>query len=102
MSVGFDLDLEEKQETNQKISPHWHVMLLNDDYHTFPFVIMILVKIFKKKIEEAVELTYQIHEKGQAIATTCSKERALLYQEQVTSVKEGDKGAIRCIIEPAE
>ena len=100
MSIGFDL--EQKQDTNQKINPNWHVILLNDDVHTFPFVIMVLIKIFRKKPEEAIELTYEIHEKEQAIAATCSKERALLYQEQVTSVKEGDKGALRCVIEPAE
>ena len=100
MSIGFDL--EQKQDTNQKINPNWHVILLNDDVHTFQFVIMVLVKIFRKEVNEAIKMTYEIHEKGQTIATTCSKERALLYQEQVVSVKEGDKGALKCVIEPAE
>lgn len=103
MPVGLDSpDVDQQSSTSQKICPHWHVLLLNDDYHTFGFVIYVMTTIFRKPFPEAAGLTLQIHEEGQAIVATCSKERAQLYEEQVASMKEGEKGAIGCCIEPAE
>lgn len=49
--------------------PVWFKVLLhNDDTTTFDFVIAILMRIFYKKIEEAIEITKSIHDDGQGIA----------------------------------
>lgn len=100
--IGFDLDTAQETETVDKICPNWNVILLNDDYHSFDFVIILLMKIFRKELDSALAITLEIHENGQGIAATCSKERAELYLEQVASMKEGIKGAIGCVMEPAE
>lgn len=89
-------------KTNHKICPRWHVILLNDDYHSVQFVVLLLMKIFKKDFEEAKHITWMIHTSGRGIAETCSKERAGLYLEQIASMKEGPKGALSAEIEPAE
>lgn len=95
-------DLDQQVLINQKICPNWHVIFLNDDYHSFEFVIFVMIQVFRKDFEEALVLTKQIHDSGQSIVTTCSKERAELYFEQVSTFKEGSKGSIGCVIEPAE
>jgi ATP-dependent Clp protease adaptor protein ClpS len=100
--IGFELDTVQQTETIDKVCPNWNVLLLNDDYHSFDFVILLLIKIFRKDMDEALAITMDIHNNGQGIAATCSKERAELYLEQVASMKEGKKGAIGCVIEPAE
>lgn len=102
MSTILDEEVETVSDTSQKICPNWHVIFLNDDYHSFDFVIYVITTLFKKTFEEAFILTITIHKTGQGVITTCSKERALLYEEQVAGIKEGEKGAIGCVIEPAE
>lgn len=97
-----DTELETTASTNSGLCPQYHIIFLNDDYHSFQFVIYVMVTLFRKEFEQAFELTKMIHETGQAIVTTCPKERAELYLEQVSSMKEGDKGAIGCVMEPAE
>jgi ATP-dependent Clp protease adaptor protein ClpS len=72
-------------ETNEKICPRWNVILHNDPDHTFQYVIEILMVVFRKDKDEAKKNTYDIHETGCSIVTTCSKERAEMYVEQVTS-----------------
>jgi ATP-dependent Clp protease adaptor protein ClpS len=100
--IGFDLGTEQEQEVDQKICPNWNVIILNDDHHTYEFVMMVMIYIFRKTVEEAFDLTVKVDKEGQAIAATCSKERAELYLEQVAGMKEGQLGAIGCVMEPAE
>lgn len=88
--------------TKTHLYPQWNVLLLNDDVHSFPFVIHVIMQVFRKTVEEAFSFTLGIHQTGQAILTTCSKERAELYLEQVSTFKEGDKGALGCAMEPVE
>lgn len=47
---------------------HYRVILHNDDVTTFQFVIMVLVDIFSKSVQEAMDITTAVHEKGQGIA----------------------------------
>ena len=56
--------------------PMFHVVLYNDDYTTFDFVIMILMKIFKKSEPEASQITLNVHKKGKGIAGTYPREIA--------------------------
>ena len=103
--------IEIKEETSTKTAPMWHVILLNDEEHTYQYVIALIQEVFKKEQEEAFQLTFKIDKEGQAICVTCSKERAELYQEQVKSwgvdplmIFNGkmSTGSIACVIEPAE
>lgn len=89
-------------QNDAKIAPRWNVVLINDDYHSFEFVIYLLMTIFKKDINEAFKITKAVHDEGRGVAATCSKERAELYLEQITSLKEGAKGALTADMEPAD
>lgn len=42
------------------------LMLYNDDYHTFDYVIEALMEICEHNTEQAVQCTYLVHYKGKA------------------------------------
>jgi len=61
--------IEEVKETIKVHIPSMYKVLLhNDNTTSFDFVIQILVKIFYKSIEEAIEITKSIHVNGHGIA----------------------------------
>lgn len=68
MSTSIEV-IEEVSETIRVQEPKMYKVLLhNDETTTFDFVIHVLVSIFHKTVEDAVELTKQIHVHGQGIA----------------------------------
>lgn len=54
----------------------YKVIILNDDYTPMDFVVFIMKAIFNKSHEEAVALTYRVHQKGLAVAGVYSHEIA--------------------------
>ena len=56
--------------------PMYRVILYNDDYTTFDFVIEILKQVFKKSDAEAKKITLSVHQKGRGLAGTYPKEIA--------------------------
>jgi ATP-dependent Clp protease adapter protein ClpS len=44
---------ERETDTQVRLSPHWKVILHNDDVTTFEFVIRLLVELFHKEIGRA-------------------------------------------------
>ena len=61
---------QEKTESRTELNKPalWKVVILNDDYTPMDFVILCLVKIFKKNSQDAVKLMLDVHEKGKGIA----------------------------------
>ena len=54
----------------------YNVIMHNDDVTTIEFVIMVLVEIFAKDHEEAMEIATYIHENGSHVVATTSREIA--------------------------
>jgi ATP-dependent Clp protease adaptor protein ClpS len=73
-------------DARTRLAPRWKVLLHDDPTTTFDFVIWLLVTLFRKEPLEAVRLTTEVHETGQALITVTSRERAELYLEQVCSL----------------
>jgi ATP-dependent Clp protease adaptor protein ClpS len=53
---------EVKDEVDEP--PMYKVLLHNDDYTTMEFVVEILMLVFNKPPEEAVEIMLNVHQKG--------------------------------------
>lgn len=77
---------EQATDTRTQEAPRWKVLLHDDDVTTIDFVVWLLMRVFAKPAEEAVELTLKVHRTGVAIVTITSFERAELYVEQVHSL----------------
>src|SRR5688572_22061415 len=99
-------EVEEQEQTSTKKLPPYHVILHNDDDHSFPYVINMLQKLFGIPVEKGHRMAHEIHEKGKVICVTTSKEHAELKQEQIHAWGP-DKTIPRCqgsmtaTIEPA-
>jgi ATP-dependent Clp protease adaptor protein ClpS len=109
MSVGPavlpDIETEEEQQTKRQ--PPYNVILLNDDDHTYEYVILMLKELFAIPEEKGFELARMVDEKGRAIVCTTSLERAELKQEQIHAYGPDPriprcKGSMYAEIEPAE
>jgi len=89
-------------ETAQRtrLAPRWKVLLLDDDVTTFEFVIWLLVDLFHKPREEAIRLTFEVHETGAAQVAVTTQERAELYVEQVHALARPRRFPLRAVIEP--
>ena len=93
-------------ETATRRIPPYNVILENDDYHSFEFVIGVLQKALGYSVERAFQLTHLAHDSGRAVVWTGPKEGAELKAEQIQSFHEdradGTKfGPLGCYIEPA-
>jgi len=93
-------------ETRTKRLPPYNVIILNDEEHTFDYVIELLTKLFGHPLKAAVELTWRIHLSGRAVVYTTHKEKAELKREQVLAYgadprMSSSKGPLGCYIEPA-
>jgi ATP-dependent Clp protease adaptor protein ClpS len=87
--------------------PPWHVILLDDNEHTFRYVVEMLEDIFGHSIETGFKMAEEVHENGRVIVATVHKELAELRQQQIHEYKPrqpyGDcKGQMRSVIEPSE
>lgn len=70
ITAATDIEIVERIEDTIKVNiPNMYkVILHNDDTTTVDFVIEVLVRIFHRSLEDAIELTRTIHETGQGIA----------------------------------
>jgi ATP-dependent Clp protease adaptor protein ClpS len=96
---------EQTEQRTRRIPPY-NVVLENDDYHSFEFVIEVLQKALGCTAERAFILTRQAHTTGRAVVWTGTKEVAELKVEQIRTFEEirsdGSKlGPLGCSIEPA-
>ena len=95
-----------KEDVKTRRQPPYHVILENDDDHTFPFVISVLRKVFGFPEERAYERALEAHTKGRSIVWTGTRELAELKVEQVRTFAEirddGRKlGPLGVTLEPA-
>jgi ATP-dependent Clp protease adaptor protein ClpS len=100
--------VEPEVDTDRKTRrlPPYNVVILNDEEHTFPYVIELLIKLFRHDLAKAEELTLRIHVTGRAIVYTTHKELAELKRDQVVAYGPDprmatSKGPLRCYVEPA-
>ena len=105
----------EKAKPSKKTVPHkrvdhlppYNVVLLNDDHHTYEYVIEMLGKIFGYDRDKAFKLAEEVDAKGRVILLTTHKERAELKRDQVIGYgpdfrMDTSKGSMSAVIEPAE
>lgn len=93
-------------ETRTQRQPPYNVIILNDEEHSFPYVIELLTKLFRHALPTAEALTWKIHTTGRAIVYTTHREKAELKRDQVLAYGPDprmsiSKGPLGCYIEPA-
>ena len=98
---------EEKTEERTKRQPPYHVILINDDDHSYQYVIHMLQALFGHPPETGYEMAKEVDTKGRVIVDTTSLERAELKQDQIHAFGPDPliprcAGSMSAEIEPAE
>ncbi len=85
-----------RQESKHK-KPHlWQVVLLNDNYTSFEFVVHILMTIFHKSMDEAHALTLQIHHEGKGVCGTYTYDVAETKRAEVLRLAKQGQFPLHC------
>ena len=74
---------EETARSKPKRLPPYAVIVLNDDLHTFAYVIETFRKVFGYAVERCFQLAQQIHTQGRAVVWTGPKEVAELKRDLI-------------------
>jgi ATP-dependent Clp protease adaptor protein ClpS len=97
---------EEEEQKVRKLPPY-HVILMNDDDHSYGYVIQMLGELFGYPAEKAFQMAKTVDTAGRVVVVTTSKERAELKRDQIHAYgPDRDiprcKGSMSATIEPAE
>ncbi|HMF17240.1 MAG TPA: ATP-dependent Clp protease adaptor ClpS [Gemmataceae bacterium] len=100
--------LKEKEEREEKVKkqPPYNVVLINDDDHSFDYVIAMLQQLFGHPREKGMQMAWTVHTQGRVIVDTTSKERAELKRDQIHAFGPDPliarcQGSMSATIEPA-
>lgn len=85
----------------------WNVVLLNDEDHSYDYVINLSRKLFAHPVERAFENAQTVDSQGRVILMTTHKEHAELKRDQIHTfgrdrLISACQGAMSAILEPAE
>lgn len=109
MSDTITLPARPAPETEERTQrqPPYNVVLLDDDDHTFEYVVAMLQELFSHPAETGWQMAREVHRTGRVIVLTTTREHAELKQDQIHaygpdpfSSKEC-KGSMTAVIEPA-
>ncbi|MFM8707165.1 MAG: ATP-dependent Clp protease adaptor ClpS [Planctomycetia bacterium] len=94
-----------KADSRPKKQPRYHVVLWNDDDHTYQYVIAMLQKLFGHPPEKGYLLAKEVDVQGRVIVLTTTKEHAELKRDQIHAfgadrLLARSKGAMSASIEP--
>lgn len=99
---------ETKQKNDEKVKkqPPYHVLLHNDDDHSFDYVIAMLQKLFGHPRERGFQMAWEVHSNGKVVVDTTTKERAELKRDQIHAFGPDPmiprcKGSMSATIEPS-
>ena len=101
-SLSPEVEILEREQ----LVPLYRVVLLDDNDHTYDYVIEMLQKIFVFTLEEAYRHAEEVDATGRTVLSTCEKPQAEFARDQVISYGadwrlERSKGSMSAIVEPA-
>ncbi|MEM1330451.1 MAG: ATP-dependent Clp protease adaptor ClpS [Planctomycetota bacterium] len=102
-----DTQCETRDRRDSEQPKQWHVVLLDDDHHSYEYVIVMMMELFAMPPERAFQVAQSVDGQGRAVCITTHREHAELKQEQVMGYGADPliascQGAMTCVLEPAE
>ena len=97
---------ESTEETVTRLVPQFHVILLDDNDHSYEYVIEMLMDLFGHGEQKAFEMACEVDARGRVIVETTYKERAEMKRDQIHSYGAdwripACKGSMSAMVEPA-
>jgi len=97
--VSTDIEIELNDELEFEEPKKFKVFLLNDDYSTMDFVIDVLVKVFRKSIDEASAIMMNIHNHGRELCGVYTHEIAATKVSQVKTMAREQGFPLKAVME---
>lgn len=97
--MSNEIEIELNDELDLQEPKKYKVFLLNDDFSTMDFVIDVLVRVFRKSVEEASTIMMNIHNKGKELCGTYTYEIATTKVAQVKSMAREKGFPLKAIME---
>jgi len=96
---------ETRQETRRL--PPYNVVLLDDDDHSYEYVILMLKRIFGYPVEKGYKMAQEVDATGRVVVATTNLEQAELKRDQIQSFGPDPliprcKGSMSATVEPAD
>jgi ATP-dependent Clp protease adaptor protein ClpS len=96
-----------KTDERTRQMPPYNVVLLNDDDHTYEYVIRMLGELFAYSEQKAYLMAKEVDNVGRVIVLTTTKEHAELKRDQIHAygpdpLLERSAGSMTAVIEPVE
>jgi ATP-dependent Clp protease adaptor protein ClpS len=103
---GTTLDTDVENTTKDNLSKLYHVIILNDDEHSFDYVIEMLQAIFNMSHATAMAHTMEADSTGSSIVLTTSLEEAEAKRDQIHAYgpdwrMPNSRGSVSALVEPA-
>jgi ATP-dependent Clp protease adaptor protein ClpS len=99
--TGLSSDVDEQE----LLIPQYNVVLLDDDDHSYDYVIEMLVKLFGHSQDTAFNMACTVDARGRVTVETTYKERAEMKRDQIQSFGADwriprCKGSMSAVVEP--
>ncbi len=96
----------EKQEQKTEGMPPYNVVLLDDDDHSFEYVIRMLKTLFGHSVEKGYRMAIEVDTTGRVVVLTTNLEQAELKRDQIHAFGPDPliprcKGSMSATVEPA-
>lgn len=104
--IAPDIDVDQSGQTGQEHEKMFHVVLLDDDDHTYDYVIEMLQKLFLLSSASAFNHAAEVDATGRTVVLTCELEPAEFARQQVHSYGADwrmprSQGSMSAELEPA-
>lgn len=106
MSQAATQTAPQTAEPRPRQMPRYHVILLDDDDHTYDYVMEMLTALFGHTLEQSFAMAREVDTAGRVIVDTTTLERAELKRDQIHAFGADwriprCKGGMSAVIEPA-
>ena len=97
---------ETREVEAEQLTPLYRVVLLDDNDHTYDYVIEMLQKLFIFTLDEAFRHAEEVDRCGRTVLLTCERPQAEFARDQIHAYGpdwrlERSKGSMSAVIEPA-
>ena len=99
MEQKHNIDSNTQDLVDIKEPTRYKVIMHNDEYSTWDFVVNVLKVIFKKNSDDAFKITSHIHNKGIGVCGIYMQEIAEMKMIQVHNMAKAQGFPLRCTIE---
>ena len=106
MATKTSLPPEVEKAPTADLTPLYNVVLLDDDEHTYEYVIEMLQKVFLTSRNDAYRHALEVDTTGRTVVITCELSEAEFGRDQIHAYGPDwrmpqSKGPMKAIIEPA-